>query len=127
MRVGGSLEPRQRKSLRRACLPAEANALDASSLSRVRAAVFINGTLTLFNARCVSDCSKLFALPSCCRPIRCSVDLYQHEEASLHCIACLSYVFNHHERDLITMQQHQTHRHGDGRKHAPHVHLKPAT
>ena len=112
----------------------------------------------------------------------------QDEDASRHCIACLSYVFNHHERDLmeritglqhdhhdlsvstmhahldhdhcletvilrgptqevrrfadlvcaqrgvhhgklnlISMQQHQSHRHGGGRKHAPHVHLKPAT
>jgi CopG family nickel-responsive transcriptional regulator len=112
----------------------------------------------------------------------------QHEDASSHCIACLSYVFNHHERDLmaritelqhdhhdltvstmhahldhdhcletvilrgptrevrgfadavsaergvhhgklnlISMEQHQPHRHGRGARQAPHVHLKPAT
>jgi len=112
----------------------------------------------------------------------------QDEDASQHCIACLSYVFNHHERDLmeritglqhdhhdlsvstmhahldhdhcletailrgptpevrrfadrvcaqrgvhhgklnlISMELHQPHRHSDGKKQAPHVHLKPAT
>jgi CopG family nickel-responsive transcriptional regulator len=106
--------------------------------------------------------------------------------ASQHCIACLSYVFNHHERDLmeritglqhehhdltvstlhahldhdhclesvilrgptqavqrfaegvcaqrgvhhgklnlISLEEHQPHRHG--RRHAAHVHLKPAS
>lgn len=36
----------------------------------------------------------------------------QETRQSLHCIACLSYVFNHHERDLaerITRLQHEHH------------------
>lgn len=36
----------------------------------------------------------------------------QEDAKSLHCVACLSYVFNHHERDLnerITALQHEHH------------------
>ncbi|WP_424191600.1 nickel-responsive transcriptional regulator NikR [Ampullimonas aquatilis] len=36
----------------------------------------------------------------------------QVQEASFHCVACLSYVFNHHERDLaerLTLLQHDHH------------------
>jgi len=45
----------------------------------------------------------------------------QHDDASLHCIACLSYVFNHHERDLmerITGLQHEHHDLGVATMHA---------
>ncbi len=112
----------------------------------------------------------------------------QDNAQSLNCVACLSYVFNHHQRDLseritslqhehhdltistmhahldhehcletvilrgptaqvrlfadtvcaergihhgklnlISVDLHQTHKHGRGKEHASHVHLKPAS
>ena len=42
-------------------------------------------------------------------------------------LVCAQRGVHHGKLNLISMQQHQPHRHGDGRKHAPHVHLKPAT
>lgn len=45
----------------------------------------------------------------------------QQADASQHCIACLSYVFNHHERDLmerLTALQHEHHDLGLATMHA---------
>ena len=47
----------------------------------------------------------------------------QHEEASLHCIACLSYVFNHHERDLMERITGLQHDHHDLTVSTMHAHL----
>lgn len=47
----------------------------------------------------------------------------QSSDASVHCVACLSYVFNHHQRDLterITAIQHDHH---DLAVSTMHVHL----
>jgi CopG family nickel-responsive transcriptional regulator len=42
---------------------------------------------------------------------------------SLHCVACLSYVFNHHERDLTERLARIQHEHHDLTVSAMHAHL----
>ena len=44
-------------------------------------------------------------------------------EQSLHCVACLSYVFNHHERDLTERLTAIQHAHHDLTISAMHAHL----
>ena len=44
-------------------------------------------------------------------------------EQSLHCVACLSYVFNHHERDLAERLAALQHEHHDLTVSAMHAHL----
>jgi CopG family nickel-responsive transcriptional regulator len=43
--------------------------------------------------------------------------------AGLHCIACLSYVFNHHERDLAERLTSMHHEHHDLTLSTMHAHL----
>jgi CopG family nickel-responsive transcriptional regulator len=47
----------------------------------------------------------------------------QQADASRHCIACLSYVFNHHERDLMERITALQHRHHDLGLATMHAHL----
>jgi CopG family nickel-responsive transcriptional regulator len=42
-------------------------------------------------------------------------------------LVCAQRGVHHGKLNLISMEQHQSHRHSGGKKHAPHVHLKPAT
>jgi CopG family nickel-responsive transcriptional regulator len=48
---------------------------------------------------------------------------HQDGEAGLHCVACLSYVFNHHERDLAERIIGLQHAHHDLTVSAMHAHL----
>lgn len=50
---------------------------------------------------------------------RCRVQ----EQPSGHCVACLSYVFNHHERDLAERLTHLQHEHHDMTLSTMHAHL----
>jgi len=48
---------------------------------------------------------------------------HQDGEAGLHCVACLSYVFNHHERDLAERIIGLQHAHHDLTVSTMHAHL----
>ena len=47
----------------------------------------------------------------------------QRQPEGLHCVACLSYVFNHHERELGERLAHMQHAHHDLTLSTTHVHL----
>lgn len=47
----------------------------------------------------------------------------QDDNTALHCIACLSYVFNHHERDLMERITGLHHEHHDLTVSTMHAHL----
>ncbi|MDO9285622.1 MAG: nickel-responsive transcriptional regulator NikR [Aquabacterium sp.] len=47
----------------------------------------------------------------------------QDDHSALHCIACLSYVFNHHERDLMERITGLHHEHHDLTVSTMHAHL----
>lgn len=47
----------------------------------------------------------------------------QHNAESLHCVACLSYVFNHHQRDLTERITSLQHAHHDLTVSTMHAHL----
>ena len=47
----------------------------------------------------------------------------QSKQASVNCVACLSYVFNHHERDLMERVTALQHAHHDLTVSAMHAHL----
>lgn len=48
---------------------------------------------------------------------------HEAEAPDAHCVACLSYVYNHHERDLAARMVDLQHRHHDLTVSAMHAHL----